>query len=192
MCIRDRFKLASIARENQQMIRLDMEDSSYTSKTIELCKSINNALPGSIGITLQANLFRTKDDLHDLLENGISIRLVKGAYRENSNIAYTEIDAIRESFIDYSSKLILDSNIKHSIATHDEILLNEIVLRKEMMNHRFEFLYGVRRDIQKNFKKNHEVGIYMPYGKEWLSYTMRRLKEFKNIKFVAENLIKEK
>ena len=64
--------------------------------------------------------------------------------------------------------------------------------KKEMMNHRFEFLYGVRRDIQKNFKKNHDVGIYMPYGKEWLSYTMRRLKEFKNIKFVAENLIKEK
>ena len=61
-----------------------------------------------------------------------------------------------------------------------------------MINHRFEFLYGVRRDIQKNFKKNHEVGIYMPYGKEWLSYTVRRLKEFKNIKFVAENLIKEK
>ena len=132
------------------MIRLDMEDSSYTSKTIELSKSINNALPGSIGITLQANLFRTKNDLHDLLENGISIRLVKGAYRENSNIAYTEIDTIRESFIDYSSKLILDSNIKHSIATHDEILLNEIVPRKEMMNHRFEFLYGVRGEI---FKK---------------------------------------
>ena len=191
-CQTNLFKLASIAGENQQMIRLDMEDSSYTSKTIELSKSINNALPGSIGITLQANLFRTKNDLHDCLENGISIRLVKGAYRENSNIAYTEIDTIRETFIDYSSKLILDSNIKHSIATHDEILLNEIVPRKEMMNHRFEFLYGVRRDIQKNFKKNHDVGIYMPYGKEWLSYTMRRLKEFKNIKFVAENLIKEK
>ena len=173
------------------MIRLDMEDSSYTSKTIELSKSINNALPDQLGLLFRANLFRAKNDLHDLLENEISIRLVKGAYRENSNIAYTEIDTIRESFIDYSSKLILDSNIKHSIATHDEILLNEIVPRKEMMNHRFEFLYGVRRDIQKNFKKNHDVGIYMPYGKEWLSYTMRRLKEFKNIKFVAENLIKE-
>ncbi len=191
-CQTNLLKLASIARENEQMIRMDMEDSSYTTRTIKLSKSINNTLPGSIGITLQANLFRTKDDLNDLLENGISIRLVKGAYRENSDIAFTELDAIRESFIDYSSKLTLDSNIKHSIATHDEILLNEIVSRKEIVNHRFEFLYGVRRDIQKNFKKNHEVGIYMPYGKEWLSYTMRRLKEFKNIKFVAENLIKEK
>ena len=60
------------------------------------------------------------------------------------------------------------------------------------MNHRFEFLYGVRRDLQKKYKQDYEVGIYMPYGKEWLSYTLRRLKEFKNIKFVARNLIKEK
>lgn len=185
-------KLASIALENQQIIRLDMEDSKYTSKTIELTQSINKELLGSIGITLQANLFRTKDDLDDLLESGISIRLVKGAYKENGNIAFTELDAIRERFIEYSSKLILDTNTKHSIATHDEILLNEMKSREEMINHRFEFLYGVRRDLQKNFKQDYEVGIYMPYGKEWLSYTLRRLKEFKNIKFVARNLIKER
>ena len=110
-CQTNLVKLASIAGENQQMIRLDMEDSSYTSKTIELCKSINNALPGSIGITLQANLFRTKNDLHDLLENEISMRVVKGAYREHSNIAFIVLDAIREGFIAYSNKLILDSNI---------------------------------------------------------------------------------
>ena len=185
-------KLASIALENQQIIRLDMEDSNYTSKTIELTQSINKKLPGCIGITLQANLFRTKDDLDDLLESGISIRLVKGAYKENGNIAFTELDAIREHFIEYSSKLILDTNTKHSIATHDEILLNEMKSREEMINHRYEFLYGVRRDLQKNFKQDYEVGIYMPYGKEWLSYTLRRLKEFKNIKFVARNLIKER
>ena len=185
-------KLASIALENQQIIRLDMEDSNYTSKTIELTQSINKELLGSIGITLQANLFRTKDDLDDLLESGISIRLVKGAYKENGNIAFTELDAIRERFIEYSSKLILDTNTKHSIATHDEVLLNEMKSREEMINHRFEFLYGVRRDLQKNFKQDYEVGIYMPYGKEWLSYTLRRLKEFKNIKFVARNLIKER
>jgi len=191
-CQTNLFKLASIALENQQVIRLDMEDSNYTSKTIELTQSINKKLPGSIGITLQANLFRTKDDLDDLLESGISIRLVKGAYKENGKIAFTELDAIREHFIEYSSKLILDTNTKHSIATHDEILLNAMKSREEMINHRFEFLYGVRRDLQKNFKQDHEVGIYMPYGKEWLSYTLRRLKEFKNIKFVARNLIKEK
>ena len=185
-------KLASIALENQQIIRLDMEDSKYTSMTIELTQSINKELLGSIGITLQANLFRTKDDLDDLLESGISIRLVKGAYKENGNIAFTELDAIREHFIEYSSKLILDTNTKHSIATHDEILLNEMKSREEMINHRFEFLYGVRRDLQKTFNQDYEVGIYMPYGKEWLSYTLRRLKEFKNIKFVARNLIKER
>ena len=191
-CQTNLFKLASIALENQQIIRLDMEDSNYTSKTIELTQSINKELPGSIGITLQANLFRTKDHLDDLLGSGISIRLVKGAYKENGKIAFTELDAIREHFIEYSSKLILDINTKHSIATHDEILLNEMKSREEMLNHRFEFLYGVRRDLQKNYKQDYEVGIYMPYGKEWLSYTLRRLKEFKNIKFVARNLIKEK
>jgi proline dehydrogenase len=191
-CRSNLFMLASIAKENKQIVRLDMEDSNYTSKTIELSNYINKALPGSIGITLQANLFRTKDDLNDLLGNGISIRLVKGAYKENSGNAFLEIDKIRERFIEYSGRLIQDSVIKHSIATHDEILLNEISTKDAMKKHRFEFLFGVRRDLQRRFKDKQEVGIYMPYGKEWLSYTMRRLKEFKNIKFVAENLIKEK
>lgn len=191
-CRANLIALASIAKENNQVLRLDMEDSSYTSKTIELSKVIDKELPGVIGITLQANLFRTKDDIDDLLRNGISIRLVKGAYRENSGNAFSELKKIREHFIRYSNKLIEDSDIKHSIATHDEILLNEICTKEPMKKHRFEFLYGVRRDIQRRFKDSYEVGIYMPYGKEWLSYTIRRLQEFKNIKFVARNLMKEK
>ena len=191
-CRANLIALASIAKENNQVLRLDMEDSSYTSKTIELSKVIDKELPGVIGITLQANLFRTKDDIDDLLRNGISIRLVKGAYRENSGNAFSELKKIREHFIRYSNKLIEDSVIKHSIATHDEILLNEICTKEPMKKHRFEFLYGVRRDIQRRFKDSYEVGIYMPYGKEWLSYTIRRLQEFKNIKFVARNLMKEK
>ena len=191
-CRANLIALASIAKENNQALRLDMEDSSYTSKTIELSKVIDKELPGVIGITLQANLFRTKDDIDDLLRNGISIRLVKGAYRENSGNAFSELKKIREHFIRYSNKLIEDSDIKHSIATHDEILLNEICTKEAMKKHRFEFLYGVRRDIQRRFKDSYEVGIYMPYGKEWLSYTIRRLQEFKNIKFVARNLMKEK
>lgn len=190
-CKANLIALASTAKENKQVLRLDMEDSSYTSKTIELSKAIDKEFPGAIGITLQANLFRTRDDIDDLLSNGISIRLVKGAYPENSGNAFSELKKIREQFIQYSNKLIEDSVIKHSIATHDEKLLSEICKREAMKKHRFEFLYGVRRDIQRRFKDSYEVGIYMPYGKEWLSYTIRRLKEFKNIKFVARNLMKE-
>ena len=185
-------KLVESASLNKQMIRLDMEDSKYTDQTIEVCKSIHNDYPGSIGITLQANLNRTERDLEDLKRNGISIRLVKGAYFENDQIAITEMNQIRQRFLEYSKLLIADSNVKHSIATHDEPILNSISLNSEMKNHRFEFLYGVRRDLQRKFINSNEVGLYMPFGEEWVSYTYRRLKEFKNIRFVAKNLIKEK
>ena len=185
-------KLVQSASINKQMIRLDMEDSKYTDQTIEVCKSIHNDYPGSIGITLQANLNRTERDLEDLKKNGISIRLVKGAYFENDQIAITDMNQIRQRFLEYSQLLITDSNVKHSIATHDEPILNSISLNSEMKNHRFEFLYGVRRDLQRRFINSNEVGLYMPFGEEWVSYTYRRLKEFKNIRFVAKNLIKEK
>tara|TARA_Y100000814_G_scaffold158075_1_gene115401 strand:- start:480 stop:1310 length:831 start_codon:yes stop_codon:yes gene_type:complete len=185
-------KLVQSASINKQMIRLDMEDSKYTDQTIEVCKSIHNDYPGSIGITLQANLNRTERDLEDLKRNGISIRLVKGAYFENDQIAITDMNQIRQRFLEYSQLLIADSNVKHSIATHDEPILNSISLNSEMKNHRFEFLYGVRRDLQRRFINSNEVGLYMPFGEEWVSYTYRRLKEFKNIRFVAKNLIKEK
>ena len=185
-------KLVQSASINKQMIRLDMEDSKYTDQTIEVCKSIHNDYPGSIGITLQANLNRTERDLEDLKRNGISIRLVKGAYLENDQIAITDMNQIRQRFLEYSKLLIADSNVKHSIATHDEPILDSISLNSEMKNHRFEFLYGVRRDLQRRFNNSNEVGLYMPFGEEWVSYTYRRLKEFKNIRFVAKNLIKEK
>ena len=185
-------KLVQLASINKQMIRLDMEDSKYTDQTIEVCKSIHNDYPGSIGITLQANLNRTERDLEDLKKNGISIRLVKGAYFENDQIAITDMNQIRQRFLEYSQLLIADSNVKHSIATHDEPILDSISLNSEMKNHRFEFLYGVRRDLQRRFNNSNEVGLYMPFGEEWVSYTYRRLKEFKNIRFVAKNLIKEK
>ena len=185
-------KLVQLASINKQMIRLDMEDSKYTDQTIEVCKSIHNDYPGSIGITLQANLNRTERDLEDLKRNRISIRLVKGAYFENDQIAITDMNQIRQRFLEYSKLLIADSNVKHSIATHDEPILNSISLNSEIKNHRFEFLYGVRRDLQRKFINSNEVGLYMPFGEEWVSYTYRRLKEFKNIRFVAKNLIKEK
>ena len=185
-------KLVQSASINKQMIRLDMEDSKYTDQTIEVCKSIHNDYPGSIGITLQANLNRTERDIEDLKKNGISIRLVKGAYFENDQIAITDMNQIRQRFLEYSKLLIADSNVKHSIATHDEPILDSISLNSEMKNHRFEFLYGVRRDLQRRFINFNEVGLYMPFGEEWVSYTYRRLKEFKNIRFVAKNLIKEK
>ena len=164
-------KLVQSASINKQMIRLDMEDSKYTDQTIEVCKSIHNDYPGSIGITLQANLNRTERDLEDLKRNGISIRLVKGAYFENDQIAITDMNQIRQRFLEYSQLLIADSNVKHSIATHDEPILDSISLNSEMKNHRFEFLYGVRRDLQRRFINSNEVGLYMPFGEEWVSYT---------------------
>ena len=100
--IKNLTQLAQLAKINNQMIRLDMEDSTYTQRTIEVCKSIHSEFEGSVSITLQANLFRTETDLLDLIRNGISIRLVKGAYIENDQIAYTDTEVIRQKFLDHA------------------------------------------------------------------------------------------
>ena len=120
------------------------------------------------------------DNMHLLLSNKVPIRLVKGAYKESM----TKINDIRDWFMIYAS---MEGDI--TIATHDEVLLNEL-----MNTHsKFEFLYGIRRDLQNKFlNKGKQVRIYVPYGKNWLPYTVRRLKEWKNFKFVVGNIVKER
>jgi len=164
----------ALAVDSSNSIRLDMEDSRVTSDTVEL------AIKHNVGCAIQANHPDTLKHLEELLKNNIPVRLVKGAYKEKM----TNIKDIRQSFLTYAN---MNSNI--TIATHDKILLNEL---KDTHNS-YEFLYGIRRDIQESFlRQNKRVRIYVPYGKNWLPYAMRRLKEWKNFKFVVGNILKER
>jgi len=185
--------LARKAARFGHTIRLDMEDSSVTELTRNLAISLNEKY-GNVGVAIQANLYRTEKDLKILIEKGVSIRLVKGAYKEDEGIARQFEEHTKASFFDYAARLYANKANKPAIATHDEGLLDDINELIPNSNEFFdyEFLYGIRRDIQKKCKlQGKRVRIYIPFGTEWLPYTIRRLKEWKNLKFVIKNIFKE-
>ena len=191
-CLEYLTPIVEIAHRSNQKIRFDMESSAITDSTIEICQRLNKNFPNVIGVALQANLFRTSDDLAALKSENISIRLVKGAYREDKSIAFISMNEIRDNFLKLADILLSYQSDQDAVATHDEAILNSILSNDGSTTIAFEFLFGVRRDLQKKLNIKHTVGIYLPYGSDWLPYTMRRLSEWKNIKFVARNLIKER
>lgn len=184
--------LAELARLRGHTIRLDMEDARITDATINLAIYLNDKFH-NVGVALQANLHRTNKDIHHLIKHDVSVRLVKGAYKENCDIAFQSDHAIEGWFFDYAARLYSEKANKPAIATHDEELIEDIhELITDSKYYDYELLYGIRRDLQKDLKdKGYKVRIYVPFGKDWMPYCTRRLKEFKNLKFVIRNVIKE-
>ena len=185
-----------LAAASRHTVRLDMEGSGYTQSTIDLCVALHRPHK-NLGQAVQAYLFRTANDVDRLIENGISVRLCKGAYKESPKIAWSSMDDIRSNFLKLARKLLSEGFLP-AIATHDEYLLAEILdfTAKENIDPKsfyFEMLYGVRRDLHKVLlDKGYQVRIYVPYGKSWLPYTLRRLTEKKeNILFVMRHLFRE-
>ena len=198
-------RITSQARQYGITIRLDMEDFSVTQDTIDMCLRIWKKNP-NIGIALQSNLYRTTNDLPKLMSRGISIRLIKGAYKENITTSYQRNNFKVKAFLRLAQTLLSNNgksyfhylnNVKHAIGTHDETIIKSIktqlpVFKVNPTDFQFELLYGIRRDISSSLlKEGYNVTLYIPFGKEWLPYTLRRLKEFKNLKFVIFNILKE-
>jgi proline dehydrogenase len=185
-------QVAEKAHNYGQTIRFDMEHSKITDKTIDLCLKFNKKYPKTIGVALQAKLFRTKDDMHELINNNISVRLVKGAYIENKSIALNRYKDIQDNYLQLTELLGNKTNLRCAVATHDEIILNKILSKPNADRFDYEFIYGVRRDLQLALKnQGQKVRIYLPFGENWLPYTLRRLREFKNLTFLVRNIYKE-
>ena len=199
--------LAGKAHTHGLTIRLDMEDSNVTQDTIDLCLRLHKEY-SNIGIALQANLYRTDQDLTYMMEKGVPVRLVKGAYKEHINIAYQRKDLLHDVFLKQALRLVSDRCRSYyhyklskwpipAIGTHDEKLLDDILgyLNKFNISKNdlcIEMLYGIRRDLSSSLKKEgYCVRLYVPFGTEWLPYTLRRLREYKNLKFIISNIIKE-
>jgi proline dehydrogenase len=185
-------EIAKMAKKFGHTIRLDMEDSRVTELTRNQAIFLNNKY-GNVGVAIQANLHRTEKDLRMLIDNNVSVRLVKGAYKESEDIAHQEPSEIEQCFFHYAANLYSNKANKPAVGTHDEELLEDI---EELIPNAdyfdYEFLYGVRRDLQRKFKNQGKtVRIYIPFGTEWLPYALRRLKEWKNFKFVIRNIFKE-
>ena len=124
-------QVAEKAHNYGQTIRFDMEHSTITDRTLDLCLKLNQKYPKTIGVALQAKLFRTQDDMIELIDNNISIRLVKGAYLEKKSIALSRYKDIQDNYLQLTELLRNKTNRRCAVATHDEIILNQI----------FKFLY---------------------------------------------------
>lgn len=178
---------ASCQRSNgTHCMMLDMEDDELVTATIEVHDLIQQqGLP--VAITLQAYLRRTKDDLQTKVQQGAKVRLVKGAFAANSDIAYTSSRSIRKNYLALSeialSNEARETGFYASFATHDHILLKEIVRMAaargwEPGTYEFEMLYGVRSQLAEQLAADgQKVRVYMPFGTDWWPYALRRLGE---------------
>tara|TARA_B100000686_G_scaffold334831_1_gene402627 strand:- start:64 stop:966 length:903 start_codon:yes stop_codon:yes gene_type:complete len=200
-------KLAYKANVFGMKIRLDMEDDSIIQDTIDLCLYLNGK-HGNVGVAIQTNMYRTEKDIVALMSKNISLRLIKGAYKEDITKAYQDKEQIRKVFVKNAFTILSDrcrtyyhlkdtNKVVSAVGTHDEEILKEIIknmgafnIKKEDVE--FEFLYGIRRDLSQRLKdEGYKVRLYVPFGTDWLPYTLRRLKEYKNLVFVIKNMIKE-
>lgn len=177
-------------------IRVDMEGSPYTQKTLDFTRELHSrpGAKGHIGTVLQSYLYRTEEDARQLCAEGIRIRLCKGAYREPASIAFQDKADVDKNYVKVSKQLIT-SGVFHGLATHDENIINEIkqwVKAEGISPNAFEFqmLHGIRRDLQEQLvKEGWGVRVYIPFGTEWYPYFMRRLAERPaNALFIAKNL----
>jgi len=179
-------------------VRVDMEGSAYTQRTLDFVKQ-QHKLAGHdkrVGTVLQSYMRRSVSDAEDLISNGIRIRLCKGAYKEPPEIAYQAKSEVDANFVKLT-KMLIKSGVFHGIATHDEAILNETVrfARAERIPpeaFEFQMLYGIRRDLQQKLVKDGwGMRVYIPFGTEWYPYLMRRLAERPaNALFIAKNLFR--
>lgn len=193
-----------LARENAEKIikkaaglgnfvRIDMEGSAYTQAAIEIFIELRKTYP-NVGIAIQSALKRSQEDARRIAAKGGSIRLVKGAYKEPPSIAFPDKKDVDGSF-EIILKELLVTRTRPAIATHDEKLINEAKrfaeekgIPKESFD--FEMLLGIKRKLQKRLSdEGYTVRVYVPYGRDWLPYMLRRLRERKeNVWFVLKNI----
>ncbi len=181
------------ASELNNFVTFDMEGSRYSQRTIDTFLRLHEKYT-NIGIAIQSYLYRSQMDVRLLIEKGASVRLVKGAYKEPAQIAFPKKRDVDQNFEELMKSLLLKGNYP-AIATHDERLINEAIRFADengIPKERFEFqmLLGIKRKLQKRLADSgYKVRVYIPYGADWLPYTLRRLSERKeNLFFVIKNL----
>jgi proline dehydrogenase len=170
------------AKENGRFVRLDMENSPYTTRTIDIYRRLHATGLTNTGVVIQAYMRRSEDDIRSLAPLGTSVRLCKGIYIEDVSIAYRERSEVQESYKRLLT-LLFEQGMYVGIATHDDELLdfarNEIIRRSiPQTNYEFQMLLGVREQKRDELIRDaHKVRIYVPFGHDWYGYSVRRLKE---------------
>jgi proline dehydrogenase len=191
--------LTEHARAAGSFVRIDMEDSSLTQVTLDIVRRIHArpGLRGAIGTVIQSYLYRSQADVEQLLADGIRIRLCKGAYKEPAEVAFPRKADVDSNYIRLSC-MLLDSPVYHGLATHDIAMIGaaKSFARQhgiEPQRYEFQMLFGVRRDLQRELvREGYNMRVYIPFGREWYPYFMRRLAERPaNVFFIAKNLMRK-
>ena len=192
--------LSRILQRAQQLnnfVRVDMEGSAYTQRTLDLVLEMHQRYP-NVGVVLQSYLYRTKEDVLRVNQAQLRVRLVKGAYDEPASVAFPKKADVDAAF-DAEMRELLTHGSYPAIATHDDRLIEATTRfgrEQGIGNDRFEFqmLYGIRRDLQERLLRDgYRVRIYVPYGTEWYPYLMRRLAERPaNLLFLVRSVLRER
>jgi len=170
------------AREVGGFVRVDMEGSAYTARTLALVEALHDDVPDEVGTVIQSYLYRSAADVERLIARRMRVRLVKGAYAEPASVAYQKPAAVDAAYVRLMERL-LDDGRYPALATHDPALIRAAegyATRMGIGSDRFEFqmLYGVRRDAQRELvARGWRVRVYVPYGTEWYPYFTRRIAE---------------
>jgi len=197
LAYRNARRVVEEAHRRGNFVRVDMEDSSVTQATIDIFKRLRAEFGlDNVGIVLQSYLYRTLADAQELVKLPARIRICKGAYLEPPEVAFPEKKDVDANYIKVM-QVLLASGIYHGIATHDPKMIDatiDFAKREGIGKEKYEFqmLYGVRRDLQRQLARDgFNLRIYVPYGKHWYPYFMRRLAERPaNVWFVLKNLAK--
>jgi proline dehydrogenase len=198
LCIANMQEILECARKHETFVRIDMEGSDYTQKTLDIF--YNRLFPsyrGNVGIVIQSYLYRAFQDVQEGNAAGARVRLCKGAYKEPVSVAYPDKKDVDDSYLRCMRALLLDGNYP-GIATHDEQMVREtkrFARDNQIAASRFDFqmLYGVRRDLQEKLvREGYRMRVYVPFGTQWYPYLMRRLAERPaNVAFLTGNVLKE-
>jgi len=189
-------QLVRRAAECKSFVRVDMESSQYTQRTLDLVTAMHRSY-GAVGAVIQAYLFRSRADVENLCNRKIRVRLCKGAYLEPPTLAFTKKADVDRNFIDLMQRL-LERGTYPALATHDEKMIEQTRTyagKRGIPRDAFEFqmLYGIRRDLQEQLARDgYNMRVYVPYGKHWYPYFMRRLAERPaNALFIAKNMLRK-
>lgn len=186
------------AKQYGSFVRLDMESSDYTDRTLDTFEhQLYAEYPDNVGIVLQSALRRTLNDVDRANRLQCRVRICKGAYLESDAVAFPDKADVDRNYVAAMHRL-MEHGRYPGIATHDELIINEakrFAKERGIAADRFEFqmLYGVRRDLQEQIvKEGYRIRVYVPFGSQWYPYLMRRLAERPaNIAFMAGNIVKE-
>jgi len=197
-CVDNLRRILEPAGRHGFFVRIDMENSPWTQLTLDIFETLWQQEYRNIGIALQAALYRTEQDVRRMNQIGARVRLVKGAYKEPESVAYQKKSDVDQSFLRLM-KVLLDSGVYPAVATHDPLMIaatRTYAAERGLASDRFEFqmLYGIRRDLQASLvAEGYTMRLYIPFGREWFPYFMRRLGERPaNLGFVVRGILLEK